>query len=276
MTDATTFPAVGPADLDAVAALVAEVRWPHRPVDIDALIRLGHGRLVCDGDDTLGVGLWWGFGDALARLGLIIVSPGAQGRGLGRRLVEALLADAAPRPVTLLATRAGRPLYDRLGFVATGSEIAQHQGEYRGSTRRDPRVRIAVPADLPALDRIDAAACGTGRRPVLVELMTPGRTAVLVDGNEIAGYAVERPFGRGTVIGPVVARDEADAIALFDALARPGFLRVDLPTDAPRFAAHVSTAGLAFDSASPVMTLGAVPAPAGPHRIFALASHALG
>ena len=176
----------------------------------------------------------------------------------------------------LLATRAGRPLYDRLGFAATGGEIAQHQGEYRGTGRRDPRVRTAMPSDVPVLDRIDAAAFGTGRRPILDDLMIAGRTAVLVDGGDIAGYAIERPFGRGTVIGPVVARDEDGAIALFDALAQPGFLRVDLPTDAPRFAAHVSAAGLAFDSASPVMTLGAVPAPAGPQRIYALASHALG
>lgn len=273
---AVELPAVAPADLEAVSALVAEVRWPHRPADIDALIRLGHGRLVKDGKDVLGVGLWWSFGAALARLGLVIVSPRAQGRGLGRRLVEALLADAAPRPVTLLATRAGRPLYDRLGFVATGGEIAQHQGEYRGTPRPDPRVRLAVPGDIPAIDRLDAAAFGAGRRAVLDDLMAAGRTVVLVHGGTVTGFAVERPFGRGAVVGPVVAAGEDDAIALFDALARPGFLRVDLPADAARFAAHASAAGLAFDSASPVMTLGAVPAPAGPPRIFALAGHALG
>lgn len=276
MTDTATFPIIGPDDLDAVCALVAEVRWPHRPADIDGLIRLGHGRLVRDGSDTLGVGLWWGFGDDFARFGLVIVSPRAQGCGLGRRLVEALLAEVAPRPVMLLATRAGRPLYDKLGFVATGGQIAQHQGEYRGTARTDLRVRPVMPEDVPAIDRLDAAAFGAERRLVLDHLMAAGRTAVLVDDGRVAGYAIERPFGRGTVIGPVVAGNEDDAITLFDALARPGFLRVDLATDAARFARHVSDAGLAFDSASPVMTLGPVPTPSGPQRIFALASHALG
>ncbi|GHD52428.1 N-acetyltransferase [Thalassobaculum fulvum] len=270
-------PAVSLADLDAVDGLVAEVRWPHRRVDIGALIELGHGRLVREGEDgpALGVGLWWSFDDALARLGLIIVSPEAQGRGLGRRLVEALLADAAPRPVMLLATRAGKPLYDKLGFVETGS-VSQHQGEYRGTPHRDPRIRPAGPADRTAIAALDRAAFGTARPEVLDHLLAVGRAAVLVENGTVAGYAVERPFGRGSVIGPVVATSEDDAIALFDALAHPGFLRVDLTTDATRFARHVSDAGLAFDSASPVMVLGNAPEPSGPQRIFGLASHALG
>ena len=261
MPDTVSLPPVSLADLNAIDGLVAEVRWPHRRVDTGALIELGHGRLVREGEDgpVLGVGLWWSFDDALARLGLI----------------EALLADDAPRPVILLATRAGKPLYDKLGFVETGS-VSQHQGEYRGTPRPDPRVRPASQADRPAIAALDRAAFGVARPEVLDHLLAVGRAAVLVEDGTVAGYAIERPFGRGSVIGPVVASAEDDAIALFDALAHPGFLRVDLTTDATRFARHVSEAGLAFDSASPVMVRGPAPDPAGPQRIFGLASHALG
>jgi GNAT superfamily N-acetyltransferase len=94
-TDAITLPPVSMADLDVVAALVAAVGWPHRRADIAALIELGRGRLARAGDDrTFGVGLWWPFGDTAARLGLVVVSPDSQGLGIGRRLVEQLLADA--------------------------------------------------------------------------------------------------------------------------------------------------------------------------------------
>ena len=63
MSDQITLSAVSMADLDAVAALVAAVRWPHRRADIAALIELGRGRLARGGDGrTLGVGLWWPFG----------------------------------------------------------------------------------------------------------------------------------------------------------------------------------------------------------------------
>ena len=67
-TDAITLPPVSMADLDAIAALVAAVGWPHRRADIAALIELGRGRLARAGDGrTLGVGLWWPFGDTAAR-----------------------------------------------------------------------------------------------------------------------------------------------------------------------------------------------------------------
>src|SRR4029077_19249163 len=138
-TDAITLPPVSMADLDVVAALVAAVGWPHRRADIAALIELGRGRRArAVYDRTLGVGLWWPFGDTAARLGLVVISPDSQGLGIGRRLVEQLLAAPAPRSVMLLATPAGRPLYDRLGFVEVGA-VCQHQGEYSGRRHPDPR-----------------------------------------------------------------------------------------------------------------------------------------
>src|SRR5689334_2662739 len=128
MTDAITLPPVSMTHLDAVMAPVAAVGWPHRRPDVPALIALGRGRLArADDGRTLGVGMWWPLGDTAARLCLVMVSPDGQGLGIGRRLMERLLAEAAPRSVMLLATLAGRPLYERLGFVEIGA-VCQHQG----------------------------------------------------------------------------------------------------------------------------------------------------
>src|SRR4051812_43385693 len=276
MTDAITLLPVSMADLDLVAALVAAVGWPHRRADIAALIELGRGRLARAGDGwTLGVGLCWPFGNTAARMGLVVVSPDSQGLGIGRRLMERLLADAAPRSVMLLATPAGRPLYEKLGFVKIGA-VCQHQGEYGGGRRPDPRIRAATSEDRSAVLRLDAAAFGVPRPAILDHLLAVGRAFVLVEDGGITGYAVERAFGHGSVVGPVVAATEPDAIALFDAAARPGFVRVDRPSDAADFGRHLTTCGLALDSESPAMLRGDWPAATGPQRIYALASHALG
>jgi GNAT superfamily N-acetyltransferase len=275
-TDAITLPPVSMADLDAIAALVAAVGWPHRRADIAALIELGRGRLARAGDDrTLGVGLWWPFGDTAARLGLVVISPDSQGLGIGRRLVEQLLADTAPRSVMLLATPAGRPLYERLGFVEVGA-VCQHQGEYSGRRHPDPRIRAATPEDRSAVLGLDAAAVGVPRPAVLDDLLTVGRAFVLVENTKVTGYAIERGFGRGSVVGPVVAATESDAIALFNAAARPGFVRVDLASEATNFGRYLTACGLALDSESPAMLRGHWPASSAPQRIYALASHALG
>jgi GNAT superfamily N-acetyltransferase len=276
MSDQITLSPVSMADLDAVAALVAAVRWPHRRADIAALIELGHGRLARGGDGrTLGVGLWWPFGETAARLGLVVVSPDSQGLGIGRRLMQRLLADAAPRSVMLLATSAGRPLYERLGFVEVGA-VCQHQGEYSGPRHPDPRIRAATPEDRSAVLGLDAAVVGVPRPAVLDHLLTVGRAIVLVENAKVTGYAIERGFGRGSVVGPVVAATEPDAIALFIAAARPGFVRVDRTSKAANFGRHLTACGLALDSESPAMLRGDWPASSAPQRLYALASHALG
>lgn len=269
-------PASSASDVDAVAALVTAIRWPHRRADVETLMALGHGRVARDPDDgsLLGVGLWWPFGPRAARVGLVIVAPRNQGRGLGRRMMETLIADAG-RPIMLLATRAGRPLYDRLGFVEVGG-VCQHQGECQGVARPDPRIRPASGADLLEILRVDAEATGLHRADMLRRLLGDGSAAVLVERGGVTGYAIERPFGRGSVIGPIVAPAEADAIALFDALARPGFVRVDRVSTAGGLGAHLAARGLALDSECPAMVLGDWPAEVAPPRLFALASHALG
>ena len=276
MTDAITLSPASMADLDSVAALVTAVGWPHRRGDIAALIELGRGRLARAGDGrTLGVGLWWPFGDTTARLGLVVVSPDSQGLGIGRRLVERLLADAFPRSVMLLATPAGRPLYERLGFVEVGA-VCQHQDEYSGGRHPDPRIRVATSDDQSAVMCLDASAFGVARPSVLDHLLAVGRAFVLVENGRVVGYAIERAFGRGSAVGPVVAATEPDAIALFNAAARPGFVRIDRASEGANFGQHLTACGLPPGSEFPAMLRGGWPASTGPQRIYALASHALG
>lgn len=276
MTDTISLDPAVPADLDLVAPLVTAVNWPHRRADVQILMELGHGRVVRgDGGRFLGVGLWWSFGADAARLGLVIVAPEAQGRGIGRRLVETLLADAAGRSVTLIATTAGRPLYDRLGFVEIGSNC-QHQGEYSGHPHADPRVRPATADDRGAILALDADAFGVERHRVIDRLAAAGRVFVATEAGSVTGYAIERESGRGSVVGPVVAASEADAAALFWAAARPGFTRVDRPSHAMSFGRVLTGSGLPQASESAVMLRGDWVVSRGPHLVYGLASHALG
>ena len=272
-----SFSPVTTDDLESIVSLVQAVSWPHRPADIDLMIRLGGGRLVHD-DSTgqmLGAGLNWVFGNALARLGLIIIAPESQGRGIGRKLVTQLLEDTGPHPVVLLATDAGRPLYESLGFTAFDTST-QYQGTYDGAPPPDPRIRPGTDADLEKISDLDAPAFGARRAHALEQLAAAGEVSVLSENGALTGYAIARPFGRGTAIGPIVAENEADAITLLRALARPGFVRVDCPADASELIAHLMESGLENVGTSPVMFRGEWSAPDGPHRVYGLASHALG
>jgi hypothetical protein len=89
------------------------------------------------------------------------------------------------------------------------------------------------------------------------------------------GFALRRPFGRGQTIGPVVASDEDHAIRLVSPLLAPGFIRIDIPGDAPRLASWLAGNGLPAISSATVMIRGDWPASSGPRR-FGLVSQALG
>src|SRR5258708_7732975 len=161
----------------------------------------------------------WRYGPGAGTLGMILVSPAQQGKGIGRRLTEALLHDAGARSLMLNATGAGLRLYAASGFRVAGA-IRQLQGQCR-SMSGATAARPLRPGDRAALLALDAAAFGAERTTLLDRLIQEGRTMVLGAPQAVTGFAIRRKFGRGEVIGPVVAASETDAIELVSALAGP-------------------------------------------------------
>lgn len=279
MTDAMRFRAMSEADLPAAHGLSAGLGWPHRPEDWRVFHDIGRGTVAEDAQGRVRAsGLWWPFGDGLATIGMVIVEPGLQGRGLGRRLMETLVAEAGGRAIGLTATPAGRPLYESLGFRVTGAN-GQHHGIARARAgAADAGIRAAEAGDWPAMAELDAEATGADRGALLGALRRAGTATVLERGGRIRGYAACRPFGRGRVVGPIVCADDAEAVAL----ARPHleahdgtFLRVDTPRREGPFVAFLEAAGLANVDRSVVMTRGHRAAP-GAVSVLALAAQALG
>jgi hypothetical protein len=101
--------------------------------------------------------------------------------------------------------------------------------------------------------------------------------AVAVYGapDAVTGYAVRRGFGRGQLIGPLVASDEPTALALIAFLATPGFLRVDIPADAALLQAWCAAAGLRSAGDVQLMLRGHWPPP-GAARVWSPATQAMG
>ncbi|WP_162501579.1 GNAT family N-acetyltransferase, partial [Methylobacterium crusticola] len=219
-----------PAHLDGAVALSRAAGWPHRREDWALVLSLSAGRVALLNGRVVGTAMTTTFGEAAA-VNMVIVDEAMRGRGLGRRLMEAALAAADGRACRLVATEDGLPLYEKLGFRAAG-EILQHQGTAVADVAPGLREIAWEGAPVAALAGLDREACGMDRTALLARLAAEGRVAVLRRGGAAAGFAVLRPFGRGEVVGPVVAETPEAARALigFAMAARPGaFLRVDTP-----------------------------------------------
>lgn len=272
---------IAPSDAAACEALARAVGWPHRVEDCAMAIALGHGCVATIAGEVAAMGMWWPYGESHATVGMIIVSPDHQGAGLGRRLMQGLLAQAKDRSLMLNATAAGQPLYERLGFVPCG-EISQHHGEVldvaapvlpAGTT-----LRVATPADAPEIGRLDRAASGLPRGPLLASLLERGECIVLERGGRAVGFSVLRRFGRGLVVGPVVAKGDADAQVLMAHWLqgrRGQFMRIDIHASSP-LAGWLTQHGLKPAGNVVAMVRGALPVVHGPLRVHALANQALG
>lgn len=270
-------------DLDAAWSLSMDQHWPHRPVDWQDAMALGEG-LVAEVDGQLvGTALTWLWGETHATVGLVIVSEQVRGRRIGSVLMERVLEGLRDRDVSLHATEDGRGLYERLGFVRTG-EIRQHQGIATSAPLialdEGWRLRPSDRSDETTLFELDKRARGW-ERPQMLRLWLDSAEQVMVldhDG-KAEGYAILRRFGRGLVIGPVIAPDELGARALIAHLisvAAGRFVRIDLDFDSG-LTGWLEDLQLQRAGTVTAMTRGDIPQPAeGGPRLFALATQAMG
>ena len=194
--------------------------------DADVFFRLDPGGFflgLLDGEPVSAVCVV-NYGPRIAFLGNYLVRPDQRGQGFGLATWRTAVGHAAGRAIGLEAVPAQVPLYRRAGFSELYTTVT-----YRG---RIPR-GLHAPADLDvmpyparhaaAITALDGACFPQNRRPFAdTWAISPGhRTLVLTCGNEVTGYGVIRPTTSGHQIGPLAAENQADALALFDALTAP-------------------------------------------------------
>lgn len=269
------------ADLEASHALSLRVHWPHRLADWQFNFEFGSGMVAERDGELVGTAQFWLWGEQHATIGLVIVDPRCQGRRVGYRLMEALLAPLAGRSVLLHATPEGRGLYERLGFVRTG-EVRQHQGTALPAPlvalEEGWRLRPADHSDTAALAALDARARSMPRTALVTALLAGADTVVLDHDGHARGFAMLRRFGRGLAIGPVVAPDAEGAKALIAHLVGLNagkFVRIDVDFDSG-LTEWLESLGLMRVDAPTVMVRGALPTRAEGVRLFGLVNQALG
>lgn len=270
-------------DVDKLHELSVMVGWPHRPHDWRLLQQVGQGIV---GSDTIGrivsSAMWFPMGDDFATIGMVITSPRLQAQGAASWLMEYVMEQCEGRRMRLTATRAAYRLYDAQGFKPV-AKVHQHQGDAidpgRVPVPDGATVRPLEPADHDDVVRLDRAAYDADRTVILNALLKVSDGLVLLRDGRIEGFSLCRPFGRGHVVGPVVAADAGEAIALTAPhVARHAgrFVRVDSARAEEGYTGFLKDCGLAEFDTLTTMALNDRDRRDGDVRTFALASHTLG
>jgi GNAT superfamily N-acetyltransferase len=273
---------LGPADIKRCVALSVDRGWSPERAKWSLLLAASEvfGVDAPDGRGLAGAVVLTRWGPDLASVGMMLVAARYGRRGLGRALMEHLLAVAGPdAAVTLFATDMGRPLYEKLGFVPVRRNVS-----FLGTFRPLPPkaghgIRAAGRADLSAILAVDRAAFGADRAAVVGRL--PGfadRIAVIENGHGIAGYAAAwRNHVTSTVIGPLVAPDAEAATWLIAELAARARtpVRLDLDPDRADLPAWAHAHGLEPVARTVVMAHGDLRPRGTPERLYTPISVAL-
>ena len=251
-------------ELDRLHAHSLSVGWPHRAEDWQFLRESGHGFVALDEiGRVLGSTMWFEHGHDFATVGMVITSPRLQTLGAAQWLMKRVFDKIPGRDLRLNATRAARRLYLSLDFQSD-TTVYQCQNTVRvpptgGLAEARGDIRTLDASDIPAATALDAAGFGVRRTALVEKLFAHSAGYGLFDGKKLTAFALCRQFGRGHVVGPVVAESDADAVAV----ARPhladhsgSFLRIDTHMDNGDFAAFLSHSGMPVFDTVLTMSLG--------------------
>ena len=204
-----------PTDVAAAAAMISR-EWNDRTVFLRWALDYSPSHLFVAEDDgrIVGTGIATAHGP-VGWVGTIFVAPDRRQEGLGGRLTRTVIDDLESRgcrTLVLIATDAGRTLYERLGFGVQVPHVRfTAPGLAAGPT--DDAIRPFEPrmlSDLVALDRLATAE----DRSVLVERLSgTSTTSVLVgDDESLRGFVIRAPWGGVSLMAP----EPDDAIRLLD------------------------------------------------------------
>jgi GNAT superfamily N-acetyltransferase len=273
------------ADVKALHALSLSVGWAHRAEDWQFMREIGRGVVALDESGRVhGSAMWFPFGEAFAAIGMVIVTPLLQNHGGGQRLMQHVLEQVKGRALGLHATEQSHHLFRSIGFADEGT-VHLHQGPAGPPPEllSDPaaQVRELGESDLADILRLDRMAAGLDRRPLVDALMARSHGMALSRGGRLEAFALMRPFGRGAVIGPVIAASEDDAMRVIHPLIaaqKDRFVRIDLGAADSRLAQFIEQCGLPVCERVTRMSLGGPwPFISGAEAsMYALASHATG
>ena len=267
------------ADIPRLHELSVSVSWPHRAEDWAMLLDLGRGWVARDPiGRVLGSAMWFPFGPQVASIGMVITSPRLQENGAGRWLMRHALAETQGRIRMLNATKEAFRLYVSLGFK-TLATVHQQNGILTAVPDHTGHARPMCPEDETEIRTLDLAAMGVPRPEILSAVLAVAEAGTVIERDgRLQGFALIRRFGRGRVIGPIVALSDADAMALCGPLMTPHrgrFLRVDTREPEGEFRRFLSVSGIVEHDTVQRMSLETLPEPAGPQRTYGLVSQAL-
>jgi GNAT superfamily N-acetyltransferase len=214
------------ADIPAGMRLKEIAGWNQTATDWERFLEASpQGCFVADHDGRVcGTATTISFENRVAWIGMVLVDPEYRSQGIGTRLLARAieyLSDLKITAIKLDATPQGKPLYEKLQFVA---EYEIERWTLRRSASQTAKRSTLVSREplsqelLESIFEADKERFGADRGFLLksVHRDAPELTAAIWNGRAIEGYALGRRGSFADHLGPWMARSTATACSLLE------------------------------------------------------------
>lgn len=199
-------------ELKLALPLLAPEGWSFEVSELERLWRLGGAVGALDGDALVG---FLSFLDTPPHrwIGNVVVSPAARGSGVGARILAEAMR-GAPR-CALYSVEKAVPLYLRAGFAPQGETFAMRADAPRPASDDAQR---AFTDDVPQMAALERELLGMDRSALLDALVDAYPARLVRRQGKVVAFGVAKTYADVTEVGPIVARDPADAARVLDSL----------------------------------------------------------
>ncbi|MED3794823.1 GNAT family N-acetyltransferase [Niallia alba] len=221
------------------------------------------------------------YGANLASIGMVIVHPDYRGRGLAKELLIQCMSQVTQNTaLMLIATKEGRPVYEKLGFKEY-SHVTKFLGEGRTLEVALDGYSISPlnKTDIKEMMELDKMAFGSGRELFLKNRIKQAKdTLVLKEQGIIVGYALAVKKPANLVLGPVVAQNDKQAMLLIQTMiaTNKGSIRIDVLDGKTSLMKELETVGFQVNDRPPVMVKNLEAFPKRNNSLYAIAAQAYG
>lgn len=199
-------------DIELGMRLKEQAGWNQIPADWQRFLALEpEGCFVAEWDGHPVATTTTSTFEAVGWIAMVLVDESFRHRGIATQLVQHALEyldGRSVRTVRLDATKYGRPVYERIGFVAE-HDFVRLQGVAVSSDAAS-ETAAARSDQFPSIYALDRQASGTNRERLFRHLTAEhaANVHVIETRDSIDGYMMLRPGANATQIGPAAARSE--------------------------------------------------------------------
>ncbi|MGB2994220.1 MAG: GNAT family N-acetyltransferase [Paenisporosarcina sp.] len=224
------------------------------------------------------------YGSSLATIGMVIVHPDYRGLGLGKTVTQVCLDSVLnTQTVMLVATEDGRPMYEKMGFVAIDYIHKYICNNYQPLLLEDNvsfTIEKIESSWMPKIIELDKFAFGEDRTSFLTLRIAQSKEALAVRNSlgEIVGFGLSIVTPTNLILGPIVAPDSEVASHLIHRLA--GYyqekLRIDVPSGNAKFISYIESCGFVKVNQPPIMIKNADQLPIRNETLYGIAAQIFG